>query len=117
MVVDVDTDAEINSIGSDEAILGKALEEAVVVLEECILGIFSPHARPCPSPWSDVSVPFECEDIDGIMAQVMHTILKLHEPCGEPSPPLLMISKSTHLDLGGGSHNTVGGAQSMCRQG
>jgi hypothetical protein len=44
-----------------------------------------------------VSVASECEDIDGIMAPVMHIIPELHELSGETSPPLSMVHPQVEL--------------------
>jgi hypothetical protein len=85
VVVDDDAVVVMASKAADEAIDGKALGESDIVGEQCLFGCLSPQAS--PSPQLDVPVPFEFEDIDGIM-HVIQIMPGLQELCEKLSPPL-----------------------------
>jgi hypothetical protein len=64
----------------------EAPEESFVGGEDYIFGCYSPRDRPCPLSQPAMSVASVSEDIDVIMAPVMHIMPELQELCGEASP-------------------------------
>jgi hypothetical protein len=64
----------------------EAPEESFVGGEDCIFGCYSPRDKPCPLPQPAMLVAYVSEDIDVIVAPVMHIMPELQELCGEASP-------------------------------
>jgi hypothetical protein len=71
---------------ADIEAVDKVPEESLVVGEVCTFGCFSPHAR-YRSSQPAMSVAFEHEVIDGILAPVMHIMPELQELLVEACPP------------------------------
>jgi hypothetical protein len=71
---------------ADIEAVDKAPEESLVVGEVCTFGCFSPRAR-YQSSQPAMPVASEHEEIDVILAPVMHIMPELQELLVEPSPP------------------------------
>jgi hypothetical protein len=56
VVVDDEAVPEMTSKADIEDFVEKALEDSCVVVDDCILGCYSPHSRPCPPLLPSMSV-------------------------------------------------------------